>query len=409
MGKSLKDALTEKPWSVSAIMSDINDILDDEGRPVSERRADAAARVGVEMEMRQCPFNDIRKDKWMNVSALEQISKYYNDVLAEMSGLSRQLGGGNASWDDIMACVIDFLAGPTIELLKQHSAEGPVTARIAVGHKLAAGMFGVMRRLYERLARGEDYPVTTDTFMQLIDEMEALVGASEACAGSLPMIRKAGVALLEGKATKSLEIDDPARIEFARCLTTQIELGVFWSMYDRCHDWSLLRGEHREHMTPYNDFLTRKLDHAADELGATPPPKPDLNRLPSALDPAFRQRLVDAINNEADPKLLKEDVLTATELLKQPGSAIPYSGAVSPMARQVANYLNVYRLFKEELSRLELILRGHLGYPAETPIRLGNAALPKPQALPWYESILGRHLGKDDHLTGDGVGVRVAN
>ena len=60
MSKSLEDALSEGAWSVSAVMFDLNDTLDDEGRPISERRADAEARVGVEMDMRECPFSGIR-------------------------------------------------------------------------------------------------------------------------------------------------------------------------------------------------------------------------------------------------------------------------------------------------------------------------------------------------------------
>ena len=75
MSKSLVEALSEGAWSVSAVVFDLNDIVDNEGRPVSERRADAAARAGVEMEMRQCPYAGIRHDKWMNVSALAQISR----------------------------------------------------------------------------------------------------------------------------------------------------------------------------------------------------------------------------------------------------------------------------------------------------------------------------------------------
>lgn len=399
MSKSLDDALGEGAWSVSAVIFDLNDILDDEGRPISERRADALARVGVEMEMRRCPFEGIRKNKWMNVSALAQITHYFNPVLAEMAALRRQLAGENVTWDDILAGVIDLLAGPARYLLQQRSPQGPVPAQVAVGHKLAAGFFGVMRGLNERLVMGADIPVTVDNFLNLVDEMDALLGASEACAGSPPMIRKAVTALLEGSSDIHVELD-PSRLDIARCLALQVQLGVFWHMYDRVHEWSLIRGEFNEHLSPFNNFLERKIETARNNMDETALPRPESSVLPMALDEQLRQRFVVALNDAADAQTLEEDQCLSTELLNEPDSAIQYSGPIEPFALRVANYLNTYRLFKDELSKLELVLREYLGYSSDTPIRLGAAVYPTPRALPWYELILGRRLGEDGHLTG---------
>jgi hypothetical protein len=406
MSKSLLDALGENAWSVSAVVFDLNDMLDDEGRPISERRADAAARVGVKMEMRQCPYAGIRHDRQMNVSALEQISNYYNAVLAEMAAFRRQTQGENATWADILAGVIDLLARPAIYLLQQHNAQGPVPARIAVGHKLAAGFFGVLRGLHERLALGAELPVTVDNFLKLVDEMGALVGASEACAGSPQMIRKASTALLHGS-TDNLPELDRLRIDMARCLALQVQLGIFWQLYDRVHLWSLIRGEHRAHLLPCNNFLARKLERAEEDMEARAPSRPNGAVLPDALDAQLREKLALALRDAADPQALEEDLRTASELLNEPDSAIRYDATHAPFALQVANYLNTHRLFVAELSRLELELRGHLGFSAATPIRLGAAVFPTPQALPWYELILGRHLGADGHLTGSSTGVKV--
>lgn len=408
MSKSLEDALGQGAWSVSAVMFDLNAMHDDEGRPISERRADAMARVGVEMEMKLCPFSDIRKDKWMNVSALEQITRYLNPVLEEMGAFRRHAMGDKATWDEILACVIDQLAGPAIYLLQQHSLHGPVPARIAVGHKLAAGMFGVMRGLCERRALGTELPVSVDSFINLIEETGALVGATyEACAGSMPMIRKASTALIEGNADNPLEIDS-LRLDLARCLALQVQLGIFWHLYDHVHLWSLLRGEFRAHLAPFNQFLVQKLERAANDLDNLPPQRPNSTMLPDALDTPQRQRFTAALNDAADPSLLDEDMRTATELLNEPGSAIRYSGDMELFARCVANYLNTYRLFKAELSGIELELRRLLDFPQEAPIRLGPAVFPTARSLPWYELVLGRRHGEDGHLTGNSTGVRIA-
>ena len=395
MSKSLEDALNEGAWSVSAVIFDLNDKLDDEGRPISERRADAEARVGVEMEMRECPFSGIRQNQLMNVSALTQITQYYNPVLAEMTAFKRQTDSPNSSWDDVLAGVIDLLASPAIYFLQKRNSQDPVPAKMAVGHKLAAGMFGVMRGLYERLAVGIKLPVTVDSFLDLVDEMGSLVGASEVCAGSPQMIRKASEALLEGNFDSDVKLD-PLRIDLARCLALQVQLGIFWSLYDRVHLWSLLRGEFREHLSPYNDFLQRKLESAENDLNEVAPSRPNSNMLPNGLE----QKFADALNDAADAKTLEEDIRVASKLLNEPNSPISYNSTVEPFATQVANYLNTYRLFKAELSRVELELRGHLGFPLETSIKLGAAVFPSPQALPWYELIIGNRLGSDGHLTG---------
>ncbi len=129
--------------------------------------------------------------------------------------------------------------------------------------------------------------------------------------------------------------------------------------------------------------------------------------LPEALDTQQRQRFIAALTDAVDPHTLEKDLRAATELLNEPGSAIHYSGDTELFVRCVANYLHTYRLFKAELSKIELELRSLLDFPQETPIRLGAAVFPTAGALPWYELVLGRRLGEDGHLTGKNTGVRI--
>ena len=234
MSKYLKDAIADQAWSVSAVMFDLDDILDDEGRPISERRADSITRVGVEMEMKLCPFGGIRDGKWMNVSALKQINHYYKDALAEMAAFWRHAENDNISWEEVLGCIVEMMAGPATYLLKQRDPDVRVPAKIAVCHKLAAGMFGVALNLHERLALGQSIPVSTDSFIDLVDEIGALVGASEACAGSPKMIRQAIAGLTEGGADEIITLDSE-RFDIARHLGLQVELGIFWSLGSFTH------------------------------------------------------------------------------------------------------------------------------------------------------------------------------
>lgn len=399
MSKSLVNALGDGAWSVSEVVFDLNDMLDDEGRPISERRADAVVRAGVEMEMRECPFGGVRDGRLMNVSALAQITRYFNDALAEMSAFRRE-AGADATWDDMLVCVVDLLAQPAIHLLQQHSANGPVPARMAVCHKLAAGFFGVLRGLHERLAIGEPLPLTVDGLLQVVDEMGALVGASEACAGSPGMIRKACTALVEGTPASTLQID-PVRMDIARRLALQVQLGIFWHLYDQVHLWSLVRGEFSSYLKPRNNFLADKLASTRNDFaGDLPPPRPSVAALPENLDPELRRALADALSDTVDARTLDQDVRTVRALLEAGDTkAIRYEGEIEPLALRVAQYLNVHRLIVAELSRLEYVLREHLGFPAGNPIHLGAAVLPIPQALSWYELIVGSRAGGNSHLT----------
>jgi len=405
MSKSLKDALSDKAWSLSAVMFDLDDILDDEGRPISERRADSLTRVGVEMEMRLCPFGGIREGKWMNASALTQINQYYQDAIAELAAFRRHPKGKEYSWEDTLACVIELFAEPALYLLRKKDHDSPVPAKAAVCHKLAAGMFGVMSQLLERLALGAKIPVSADAFMDLIDETGALVGASEACAGSPKMIRKVSEALLEPSNETSIQLE-PSKIEIGRLLALQVQLGTFWRLYDRARLHSLVAGEFRPHLAPRNNFLERKLDLAAASINSLPThSRPNYRMLPDTLNAQGRLAFVAALNDAADFKALEEDKLTAITLLNEQGGAVLYNGNAEKFALGVANYLNAYRLFQTELCKLELELRKILEYPLHTPIRLGSAVFPSPQALHWYELVLGRKLGDGGHLTGAKIKV----
>ncbi len=405
MSKSLTDALDGNAWSVSKVAFDLNDVLDDEGRPISERRADAPVRAGVEMDMRVCPYSGIRNGQWMNMSALAQISNYYNPVMAEIVAFRRRVGGDNATWADILAAVMDQLASPAIQLLQKRDGHGPVSAHVSVGHKLAAGFFGVTRILHERLALGETFPVTADAFLALVDETGALVGTTEVCAGSPQMIRKATSLLVEGGPANDVSLS-PSRLDIARCLAQQLQLGLFWRLYDQLHLWELLRGETRQRLVPYSDFLTRKLESAATEFGVKAPAKPDISRLPLTLDSDMRSKLTKALQDVVEQQALQEDMQECLRLLAEPGAAIRYEGDAEPMALQIARYLHTRRLFEAALGKLELQLRELLGFPLDTPISLGTEIFPIPRAMPWYEMVVGRRVGDSGHLTGSTTGVR---
>lgn len=400
MPKVLSNALADKPWSVSALMFDIDDVLDDEGRPVSERRANVATRVGVEMEMRLCPFGGIRDGKWMNISALSQITKYYKDVMLELAAYRLAQQDESYRWQDTLACIVDLYAGPAIYLLQNRDASAPVPAKIAVYHKLAAGMFGVIKQIFERLVSGDPIPVTSDSFMQMIDDTGALVGTSEACAGSPKMIRSVVEAMMEAGA-ESDGIIDAQRLQLARMLSSQVQIATYWRLYDRSHLRRLLVGDFGASLEPSNFFLKQKLDAEIAELNKqVVHPLLNFELLADFLDAGDRRCFVQAINDTAAMGELQEDVKAAGDLLHKGNSAVRYRGDVETLAMSVAHYLYAYRLFKSTLCAIELQMRDILNYSRAVPVQLGGAAFPLPRAQKWYELVLGRNVGDDGHLTG---------
>ena len=406
MSKSLESAIQGNAWSVAGVIFDLDDMLDDEGRPVSERRADAETRAGVEMDIRECPYHDVRYGRLMNKSALNQVGKHYNEVLEEVALLRARLGGAEATWSDIFAVVLDQLARPAIYLLEKRDTEGPVPARAAVSHKLGAGFFSIMRTLHERIAQGFDLPVFSGDFRSLIEETGALLGASEACAGPPKMIWAASAALVDGKTVDGKTVD-ANRVCIARCLGLQVQLGIFWRLYDATHLWAIVRGDIRPHLKPWNDYLKLQLERSGKELAATPPKRPRGSALPEALDNASRRNLRMAIEEESSKQDVAEDVDAVSQLLAEGGSVIAFDGNNDELSLRIALYLNAYRRFHAHISGLEQELRNHLGYPADAPISLGSAIFPGAKALSWYERILGRRMDETGRLTGTTSGIRV--
>ncbi len=406
MSQGLTNALTGKPWSLSELLFSLDHVLDAEGRPVTERRAPASVRMGVEMEMRACPYTDGREDKLMNHSALTQVTRFYNDVMAEVAGVRQLADEGQLSWSDILVPVLYQLLGPTLFLLKQKGGDAPLPAKEAVGYKLGAGYFGVMQTLFERRALGGDIPVTTPAFLDLVYETRALVGGAEVCAGSPEMLRNASRTLMQGDPGSAGDID-AVQLQLARTLALQFELGTFWRLFDATHYFNLIRGHDRQHLVPFNDFLQRKLDEAAAALGSKPAPAPVAERLPQGLDSGVREQLLQALQHTTPAETLSVDFKAAVNLLKTPGSVISFGGSKVGLALQFTRYLHCMRLFRQTMSDLEIGLRQSLGMKADSGVKLGPVVFAKPLALPWYERIVGCRLGDSGHLDGSQTGLRV--
>lgn len=400
----LSAALHQEPWAVSALIYGLDELIDDEGRPVSERRAPSLAKQGVAMELKACPYHDERQGKPMNVSALAQITKHLDAVLGDIRAFAGALPGQRAQWRRVLIVVLDQLAGPAIHVLKTRDMVPPVPARVAVGHKLAAGYFGVVREILAREAQGEQRVVSVESLGRFVKETRALIGESEVCAGPPHLIGRVSEALIDGGATPAASQVPPARIDIATALSHQVGLSIAWELFDAAIERHLLFGEvARDVLHPRTEIVRRELDRRLVEL-ADPKRSPPLESAAAAVPPeaptagALRTRLGSRGTQDAAFPQAAEKV---AELLAlgEGGLQLLDASRRDSVARCVTGYFLTYRSVVVALFTLEQRLRQLLGYAPEAPMKLNGVVLPAPKCMRWAEMLLGHKLRCPTRLT----------
>ena len=388
----LQDVINERAWSMSGLIYAVADIHDVEGRPLGERRAASAAKTDVPMVLRDCPYHDERKGIAMNVSALSQITRYLDEVLEDVGQFRAQLPDGDL-WDSMLATIIDQLTAPVSYLLRRHPIPDTIPAKHAVAHKLAAGFFGVLRKILIHDAQKKLPPASYDVFIKFVHDQRLLIGQSEACAGPPPMIEKASraVAIRADAATAA----PPWRHDVARILTDQIRLGIAWELFDRITEQRfLLEGDRHQRLDTKTGVIARALAARIELLleSETIPSDAALNALPLALDAskAIAEHLRGA--PRADDPLLG----VLIPLVGDRHCAIRLSEEdITVAAQRFARYIRVYHAFAHTLAALEVALRDALSLETAAPIKLSGMIMPHPRTLRWFEAAFGHKLIDD--------------
>ena len=411
MARQLDAASNGEPWSVMGVVFGLDLVRDDEGRPISERRAGSAAKKGVTLELRSCPYADERNGSPMNVSALAQITRHLDTVTNDLAAFRNGVALDPATatgWDPMYVTVIDQLAAPAIHLLRLRDPEQRVPASKAVAHKLAAGYYSAFARLLEQGARGRAREVSTASFLEFIATERLLIGASEVCAGPPHMIARLTETLVRGTSGPALR--DASRFLVARSLATQVQLGCAWELLDEALEREVL-GWHAEGLLrPRNAYIAGRLADRAERLGAVD--RVPHERVCSAVPRGSRGIDAEALVASVRACLAStgsdaEGAHVIAELLAHGEGALELAGGARELvARRIAAYLAVYRRLVGALWALELGLRAELGYPLDAPIRLHVAVLPAVRGLDWFEAILGHRL---ECTPLDGAEVRFRN
>ncbi len=402
MSTDLSSAIAGEPWSLASVVYGVDLLVDDEGRPVSERRAPSAVKQGAPIVLKACPYRDGRRGRPMNVSALEQLVRHLPAVCEQWASFRAIRGTASMDWSWALATVVDQLAAPALYALAQRADRCVVPARAAAGHKLAAGFLGVVRGLMAQEMSGIGTPVTVETLLDWTHRSNALIGTSEVCAGPPVLIQRAATSLLEYDPLVR-PCQDAARREIASALTSQVRLGVVWEMFDLGMERAVLEFG-VERLRPRNAFVDRSITARSGELSRGPEGViPNLQPVIPA-DLANTEAIAAAIANKPSPGEALQQVSLLLKLLQtEEGGALPASNIRLALARHFWHYLTVYRQFLVQLWAHERRFRFRLAYPEQVAMKLHPLILPRPRALHWFEVIWGHRvkvgLQPDFHLT----------
>jgi hypothetical protein len=201
------------------LLADVNDLLDEDGRPIGEIRASESVRHAVKTVYAMCPYSGSRSrtPRLINSSAIDQVISNWNKSLGLMEYVR-------------MGCIAESSHSPPLIELARTSAvalavpayllysepcrlpSGSIPVFIAAAHKMNAGLFGLCKnRLLSQVALGNKYKDVTDSSAALYlyaEESGSLLSRTgvEACAGPPSLIVEALDLLVDGSCRSKRDV-----------------------------------------------------------------------------------------------------------------------------------------------------------------------------------------------------------
>lgn len=236
MGADLSCAVMElRPLSFNELFA-LHAVLDEECRPLGEHRAPHPMEGAAPTELRTCPYPGSRHENKhpMNLSALRQTTKHWDEVVVGLDALRTWCGAGEAPLT--LAELWRFTAAasvlPAWLLYRERTVPSPLTsaaplpvidAGTAVLYKACLGLKFLIeqRGLEELLATGDlDGRRAADTLAEYSETSGWLVGRTEVCAATPKMINETMAVMLRGdkeaaggKSRLVEAVGDPAQLQ----------------------------------------------------------------------------------------------------------------------------------------------------------------------------------------------------
>lgn len=185
------------------IFPPLHDVIDEEGRPLLEM-ASSSYQTSMRHEI-PCPYRDRRHHQEMNQAALQQVSRYWDDIKQTLSWLAGPSASLYRAW---RASLIATLA--PAQALSLHP-DKLMSAPIAALYKAALGYAQCFTYLALATDGVADMPLsalgTPKEFLEWLNTELWLVGDQQVCAGSPSMIAQLFLALSDAP-----EIIEPPHI-----------------------------------------------------------------------------------------------------------------------------------------------------------------------------------------------------
>jgi hypothetical protein len=270
----------------AVLFGDVDNYVDEAGRPIGEIRADPRVRALAATTYRACPYPGSRRKSGrpMNVSALRQVGRNWDLVLGLIGLLGRTIrkSGGNADTRSMALLDVARAAHTGLQLpgYLMFRSDAPmedsgVPVFVAAAHKVLAGVFGLAKNaLIWRVANGDPYEavIADPTWLANFAESSGLlVGRSgtEVCAGSPDMLADVLEAIVAGLALTDaqerligLGVDVDALLGYADAVAD----AVLWSIAFAVRARSLVRELRRDAVTAA-DVRHGPLYDAFEQLG----------------------------------------------------------------------------------------------------------------------------------------------
>lgn len=240
-----------RPFSFNELFA-LHAVLDEECRPLGEHRAPHPLEGAAPTELRTCPYPGSRHEHKhpMNLSALRQTTKHWDEVVVGLDALRTWCGAGAAPLT--LAELWRFTAAASVMpawlLHNERARHEPIDAPTAVLYKACLGLKFLIeqRGLEELLATGElDGRRAADTLADYSETSGWLVGRTEVCAATPKMINETMAVMLYGdkkaaggKSRLVEAVGDPAQLqEFFRaswaCYGTVFVFSAWSAWYAR--------------------------------------------------------------------------------------------------------------------------------------------------------------------------------
>lgn len=205
------------------LLADVNDVLDEQGRPIGEIRASESVRREIKSEYVLCPYSGSRSHTphLMNVSALDQVTSNWPSVLGILQYVRKAYvrkayvadSASELPLIELARIAAAVLSVPAYVLYSEPCSlpSRSVPAPFAAAHKMCAGLFGLCKnRLLSEVAAGKPYEEVTESAHSLYrfaEESAALLSRTgiEACAGPPVLMNDALSLLVAGSCRSAID------------------------------------------------------------------------------------------------------------------------------------------------------------------------------------------------------------